>query len=427
MGLDHKTRTVTWCHLTIWLGACLIVLNAGSVRAQQPDRIYTVADRFASVLRPDGIPVGAMRLYPRIGIGALYSDNVFATDNLAESDWALMTLAEAVLRSETSRYAAELGVRANSVRFSDFEGNDYDDGQIWLAADKDLTSTSDVNFDIDFAQLTEPRTSVNVPADSLALAQYKRSTIAALYIYQPSRWKLRLDGRYRSLDFDDVTTPAGIVNNDDRNRQSLDFGARIGYDLADAYGMFLEVRSSNVDYDQRVDDDGFERSFDGNEIRLGTELRLSDLVMGELFIGYLSRNFHEARFAKAEGSSFGAEIDWVITDLTTLSIGGSRTTEPTTIVGASTITDSRYLLGVDHELRRNLILRFEVEVANENFEGLVRRDDIVEVKFGAEYRMNRNLWLEFGYRHRDRDSQPAGPGGRDFKIDEITFEVTYQR
>lgn len=426
MGLDSKASTPTWCHLTFWLGACLILINAANVQAQQPDKIYTVAERFASVHRPDGVPVGAMRLYPRVGVGGLYSDNVFATYSPAETDWARITLAEAILRSDTSRYSAELGVRANLARFSEFEVNDYDNGQVWFAGEKDLTSTSNVDLDLDFARLTEPRTSVNTPADSLELTQYKRSTIAGLYTYQPSRWKLRLDGRYRSLDFEDVRISAGIVNNDDRNRTVRDFGTRIGYDFADTYGLFLEGRISSVDYDQRIDDDGFERSFDGNEVRLGAELRLSGLVMGELFLGYLSRDFDDSRYAEASGPSFGAEIDWVITNITTLNISASRTTDPTTIIGASTITNSQYSLGVDHELRRNLLLQLEIDIANEDFEGIDRQDDILRVKLGAEYRMNRKLWLTVGYRHRDRDSRAAGPGGRDFIINEVTIDVTYQ-
>lgn len=426
MSLNYKAGTLTWGRLTVWLGACLIILHANNATAQQPERIYTVEGRFASVLQPDGIPVGAMRLYPRLGVGALFSDNVFANDNFAESDWAVLTLVEAVLQSDTSRYSAEVGARANLARFSDFDVNDYDNGQIWFAGDKDLTRTSNVSIDLDYARLTEPRTSVNIPAGSLELTPYGRSTIAGLYNYYPTRWGLRLDGRYRTLDFDDVLTLTGVVDNDDRDRKVLDVGTRIGYDVADAYGLFLEARINNAEYDQRVDNQGFQRSYDGYEFRLGTELRLSGLVMGEFFLGYLSRDFDDPTFAEAKGPSYGAEIDWVITEITTLRIGGSRTTDPTVVAGASTILNSQILLGVDHELRRNLVLQLGIQIANEDFQGIEREDDNVIIKFGAEYRLNRNFWLVAAYRHWDRDSGPPGFGGREFTMNEVTFELTYQ-
>jgi hypothetical protein len=426
MNLPYKASTLTWGRLTVWLGACLIILHANTVPAQQPERIYTVEGRFASVLQPDGVPVGAMRLYPRVGVGALYSDNVFANDNFVRSDWALLTEAEAVLQSDTSRYFAEFGVRANLARFSDFDINDYDNGQLWFAGEKDLTSASNVDFDLDFARLTEPRTSVNIPAGSLELTPYGRSTIAGLYNYQPSRWMLRLDGRYRYFDFDDVQTLTGVVNNDDRDRKTLDFGTRIGYDVANTYGLFLEARINNADYDQRVDNQGFERSFDGYEIRLGTDLRLSGLVIGEFFLGYLSRDFDDPRFAKATGPSYGAAIDWVITNITTLNIGGSRTTDPTVVAGASTILNSQVLLSVDQELRRNLVLHLGIQIANEDFQGIDREDDNFIIKFSAEYSMNRNIRLAAGFRHWDRDSGPPDSGGREFTMNEVTIEVTYQ-
>ena len=113
-------------------------------------------------------------------------------------------------------------------------------------------------------------------------------------------------------------------------------------------------------------------------------------------------------------------------ELTTLRIGGSRTTDPTVVAGASTILNSQILLGIDHELRRNLVLQLGIQIANEDFQGIDREDDNVIIRFGAEYRVNRHFWLVAGIRHWDRDSGPSGSGGREFTMNEVTIEVTYQ-
>jgi hypothetical protein len=436
MTLICKSSKLTWGHLTVWFGACLIILHANNVLAQEPDRIYTlaqdpdriytVAGRFAPVLQPVGVPVGAMRLFPRVGVGALYSDNVFANDEFEKSDWALLTQAEAVLRSDTSRYFAEMGVRADLARSNDFDENDYDNGRLWFSGELDLTGTSKVDVDLSYAGLTEPRTSNDIAPGSTELTEYSVSTISGVYNYQPSRWKLRLDGRYRNIDFDDSETLTGVVNNDDRDRKMLDFGARVGFDIERNYGLFLEGRIDDVDYDQPVDNQGFERSYDGYEIRLGTELKLSGLVMGEFFLGYLSRDFDDPRFDKADGLSYGTAIDYVITNLWTLKIGGSRTTDPTTVAGASTVLNSEISLDIDYELRRNLMLQMGFKYVNEDFESTAREDDDKIFSFGAEYRMNRNIWLTAGFRRWDRDSSPADLAGREFTINEVIIEVTYQ-
>jgi hypothetical protein len=426
MDLIYKASKLTWGHLTVWLGACLIILHANNVLAKEPDRTGTVGGRFATTPQPDGVPVGAMRLFPRVGVGALYSNNVFANNEFKKSDWALLTQAEAVLRSDTSRYLAELGVRADLARFDEWDVNDYDNGALWFRGQMGLTGSSKVDVNLTQARLTEPRTSANIAPGSLELTPINVSTIGGLYDYQPSRWKLRLDARYRDFDFDDVQTLTGVVDNDDRDRKVLDLGARIGYDYAETYGLFLEARINDAEYDQPVDNQGFARSWDGYELRLGTDLRLSGLVMGEFFFGYLSRDFDDPRFEKAEGPSYGAAIDWVITNLSTLRIGGSRTTRPTVVAGASTILDSEISLGVDYELRRNLVLQMDFQVLNEDFEGTPREDDNKIFSFGAEYRMNRNIWMTAGYRYWDRDSGPPGFAGRIFTISEVTFDVTFQ-
>lgn len=415
-----------WRHMAVWLGACLIILHTNNATAQGQDRIYTVGERFARVLQPVGVPVGAMRLYPRVGVGGLLTDNVFANDEFEKNDWALLSQAEAVLQSETSRYSAELGGRGEFARFDDYDQNDYDNGKIWFTGQVDLTGTNDVQVDLSYAGLTEPRTSANIAPGSTELTEYGVTTVSGIYNYQPSRWKLRLDGRYRDLDFDDVSTLTGKVDNGDRDREMLDFGARIGFDVDRNYGLFLEGRIDDVEYDQTVDNDGFERSYDGYEVRLGTELKLSGLIMGEFFLGYLSRDFDDPTFDKSDGLSYGSALNYVITDLWTLKIGGNRTTEPTTIEGASTILNSELSLDLDYELRRNLILQMGFKYVNEDFESTDREDDDIIFSLGAEYRMNRNLWLKGGFRHWDRDSSPSDFGGREFTINEFTLALTYQ-
>ena len=425
MGLTYKASKLMWTNLTVWLGACLIVLYANNAQAQEPERIYTVAERFEPVLRPDGLPVGAMRLYPQVGVGGLFSDNVFA-DESEESDQALLAQAEAVLRSETSRYFAEFGGRVEFESFSDFDEVDSDEGRIWFTGNNDLTATNNVRLTLAYDQLTEPRTSADALGVATELTEYDVSTVAGAWRYQPSRWNLRLDGRYREFDFDDTPlSGGGLELNDDRDREIFDFGARIGYDFADAYGLFLEGRIDNADYDQTVDNDGVERSYDGYEVRLGTELKLSGLITGEFFVGYLSRDFDEPTFDESDGASYGAAIDYVVTDLVTLSIDGSRTTEPTTVGGASIITDSTVSLGIDYEVLRNLILTSEFEFSTEDFEDIAREDDNKIFSLGAEYRMNRNFWLKAGYRYWDRDISPSGTG-REFTINEIIVQLSYQ-
>lgn len=405
--------------------ACLVWAQCADAQAQQPDDRRTVTERFRSIHRAEGVPVGAMRLYPRLGLGLAWSDNVFANNTLESSDWASKLLTEVRLESISSYYSAEIGGRAEIARFDQFSSNDSEDIRFWISGDKDFRS-SNLALDADLADLAEPRTSVDAAGAAVELTRYQRIDLEGAYTYSPGRWIARLDSTYRNFDYEDTETLTGTVDNGDRNRKILDFGIRFGYEMSELYGLFLEPRFTNVDYEQRVDNNGFERSSDGYEIRLGTSLNYSGVITGELFVGYLDRAFDDIAFGNVQGPSFGGEINWEVTRLTTVSLGASRTTDATTLAGASTTLNTRFIFGVDHEFRRNLVLQLDLEAANEEFEGILREDDILRLGLKAEYRVNPRLWLQAGYRYRERRPTPPGARGRDFDINEVMFDVIYQ-
>ena len=405
--------------------SCLLGLHCPVAQAQDADDRRTVTERFRSVLPAGGVPVGAMRLYPQLGLGFSWSDNVFANNAFQESDRASTLLAEARLESITSLYSAEVGGRAEVSRFDEFSSNDFENIRFWIKGDKDLPS-SNVALDIDVADLSEPRTSVDAAGTALELTTYSRVDFDAAYTYTPGRWIARLDGTYRKFDFNDTETLIGTIDNGDRDRSVNDFGMRLGYEMSELYGLFLEPRYTQVDYDQRIDNSGFERSNKGYEIRLGTNLKYSGVITGELFVGYYNREFDDPAFGTVNGPSFGGEVDWGITRLTTLKLGASRTTDATTIAGASTTINTRFSLGMDHELRRNLLLQLAVETANEDFDGISREDDITRARIGAEYRVSHKLRLKAAYRYSDRTPSPPGTGARNFEINEVTLDVIVQ-
>ena len=267
---------------------------------------------------------------------------------------------------------------------------------------------------------------MDAPELSSELIRYRRRGVSGAYRFRPGRFSMRVDGNYQQLDFDDVETASGLFTNGDRSRTAVDFGIRLGFDVADSYGFFLEPRVSTIEYDQKIDDNGFERDRDGYDIRLGSDLRFTGVLTGEFYVGYLSREFDDPRFGTAQGPSYGAQLDWVITPLTTLNIGGERTTRPTTIVDASTTTNTTVSIRIDHELLRNLVLSLGAERRTEDFEGTLREDTVTMASFSAEYRMNRNWWLDFAYRRNERDTDPVNLGGREFEINEITLNLVYQ-
>lgn len=415
--MRQRIRTAAWLLLLAWLASL-------PAAAQQLERRDTVAQRSRPGVDADGMPLGAWRLYPELGLELRYDDNVFADDQFEESDTATIVRPELRLENRASRYRALLGANADIARYADFDSEDYTDLRGWLLGDMQL-GEGELRGELRYGKLHEDRSS---PDDlrGTELTEFSRRDARLAYGYRPGRLLLRADAGFHTLDFDATQTAAGLVSNDDRDRDLLEFGLRGGYSVSPDLALYAEGRIDQIDYDLARDRDGFERSSDGWELRFGGLLDFTGRTAGEFYVGYQSRDYDDPRFSDARGPSLGGEVSWNMSGLTTLTISGSRHIDSTTVVGASGITKSQLAFGLDHELLRKLILTVEAEVANDDFEGLERNDDLARVELRGRYLANRFLQLLFGYRYRQRDSSPANAAGREYRINEIYLRVTGQ-
>lgn len=404
--------------------AVLTLMTAQPVVAQTLERRDTVAERGRPEFDPVGIRVGGMTLLPSVGVELRYDDNIFADDEVKQDDTAIIMVPALVLNSRSARHRAQFGADADLARYSDYDSEDYDDARLWALGAMAL-GRGEIEGEARLSKLHEARTS---PDDirGTGLTEFQQNRFGIAYTYSPGRLLARADLVYQTLDFDPTPTAGGSVNNDDRDRSLADLGLRLGYAVSPDYAVYVEARADEIDYDQRADRDGFRRSSEGAEARLGTLLDFTGTTKGEFYVGYLSRDYDDARYSNGEGMTFGGRVDWNITGLTTITAAASRTIDSTTVVGASGITKTELALGVDHELLRNLILSLGLALGTDDFDGLDRSDDLSRFEFGGRYLMNRNLELRFGYLFQDRDTSPESSGGRIYEINELFLRVVGQ-
>ncbi len=395
-----------------------------TVQAQQLERRDTVAERTRPKLDADGVPVGAMRLYPELAAEWRYDDNIFADDAMKQSDTLIRAIPELRLSSRSPRHRAELGGNLDVARYADFGSEDYEDLRLWAVGDRAVRNGR-IQGELKFSDIHEDRTSPD-DARGTELTRFSQNSIYGAYTHQPGKLLIRVDGRYRTVDFSSTQTATGVIDNNDRDRKTVDVGLRGGFEMSPDYAVYAEGRFDKIDYDQSFDRNGFQRSSDGVEVRLGTLLDFSGRTQGEFFVGYLRRDYDDTRFSVVNGPSFGGEIAWNASHLTTLTFGASRTIESTTIVGAAGITRTGVRIQGDYELFRNLLLNADFEYTNDNFENIDRTDDITQFRLGGRYMMNRYLHILFGYQYQNRDTSPMSSSGQIYKINELFLRVTGQ-
>jgi hypothetical protein len=427
MSSNASVRHINISYRHKLLGVIALLLGCACstlVTAQELRRGETVTERARPNLDARGVQIGVFQLFPAVGIDFLYDDNIFADNNIEFDDQITVITPELIFAADWSRAQLELGTDFAIGRYADFDTEDYEDWRVWGDLDVDL-GRGQLAAEVRHNDFHEQRTSAD-DSRGIRPTQYTSDFLQLGYRNRIGHLGIRAELSRRALNFDDTTTLDGPESNRDRDRERDELRIRMGYSRAQKFQPFVETGFTEINFDQKFDNDGFQRSSNGYDIVGGTEIDISGTTFGEIFIGYIQRDFDDERYLRVDGPIFGGEFTWNISGLTTLQLSASRLINTTTIVGAAGITNTGFGLELDHELLRDLILSFDLSVNNEDFEGIDRSDDIFGMGLEGVYLMNRYLQFRFGINYLNRDTSPVDSGGREFDKKRIFFGIQGQ-
>ena len=185
-----------------------------------------------------------------------------------------------------------------------------------------------------FEKGVEDRGSVD-DANGITPTDFKVETLDVGFNNKWNRVSLRVQGGFTRRDFDDVRTTTGITNNDDRDRDEFKLDLRGGYEIQPQYEAFAQLILSSVNYEDALDDGGVDRDNEGFEIRGGARIDLTGLLFGDVFLGYISRDYEDNTLTSVDEFSAGVDLTWNVTQLTTVKGGVRRGISETTLVSAS--------------------------------------------------------------------------------------------
>lgn len=398
---------------------CLVfaafLLSSASASAQRNQPLETVANRDRPALDALGIRFASYTLASSLSVRSTYNDNIFADESITAEDFIYSIAPAMTLESDWNNHFLSLEAEADIGRYEDNDAEDYDDYSFRADGRLDITRRSYVAGHVLHSQNHEDRTSAEDVAEA-SLTEYSVDSAAVTYFRQPNRFFLRLNLTMRETDYDDAQTRFAVLNNDDRDRRQTEQAVRLGYEFLPGSSMYLQGTINSWKYDQRIDDAGFQRSSDGYEVVFGASRAISGISSVGAFVGFRSQDLDDPRFETVDGISFGADITWNVTNLITLNVEARRTIEPTTILGASSINATNYGLTIDYELLRRLILSANIEIANDNYEGLDRKDEVFSSGFGMKFMLNRNLYIYLGYEYERRQVRPQDFGDDDYRL-----------
>jgi hypothetical protein len=379
---------------------------------------------------PKGIPLdGNFRLYPSFFTGFSYDDDVFRTPSARQADYFVTLNPTTILDYQTSRARADLYADANFfeyVKLATVDTANYDAG---LIGGYEISRAVQVSGNASYSELSEPLSSPNVVGFQSKPTQYNLVDIDAKGVYKPNRLGLMFGVSYDGYSF--LNTPlfgGGLLGNKDRNND--DYQARLegSYDFSPGYSAFLRGTCNDDDYQRYYDRSGIHRSSDGYQVDAGLHSLITNLLEGEIYLGYVKQNYDRHQpipLSDISGFDFGANLTWFPTNLLTVHLGAVRQFDNTTLYGASAGDDRNVNLEADYALTRRIQLLVTAAYDDTAFKGTTpfRDDRTFVLGAGSKWLISHYVYANLNCAYSDRSSTISAVAYRD---DLVTVGLNFQ-
>jgi hypothetical protein len=359
-----------------------------------------------------GTRVGAFSIYPSVTLAAEYNDNVFAEENNKQSDIIFSVQPYVTANSNWGRHALTAAIGAIKTYHRDFDSENLTDW--WANADGrlDLFRQSTLGFGVGHSDLHESR----YAAESGSTGELNRYLLDNVYVSASTVvGRFRLSGRVDETQYD-------FKNNlqDYRDRKETAGSVRVEYALSPDTRLVGQVGANKRRYDLNTP---FASDSTGSDVLFGINSSLTHLINGEILVGYTEQKYDDPNVGKVDGFAVRGRVEWLPTQLTTVTFTGSREVDDTGVLGADGVLTTREGVRVDHELLRNVLLTGGVSVAQADYKGVIdRSDDWVDADVGATYLMNRHVGIEATYYYSDYSSDGAN-AGRNYNVNRFMVSL----
>lgn len=372
------------------------------------DKYEAVRDRVQPEFDPEPVRLGTFVVRSNADLSLTSSDNVFADSVNEQSDLIVRAGVNASGTTDWSVHA--VGFDASAYRNEYLDLSDESTNELFgrLRGRLDVTRNFSLGGSVFAEDRAEPRTSFVNDFGVDAPIEYTRTGATIDADYQSDRFRWNNSLGMTEYNFDDGTALlSGLpVDQDYRDHSSLEGRTRLSYAVSPNLAVFTQGTYSDNEYDNPQIISGLPRSRDsrGYTVSGGVNFELTALVRGDIAVGYLNEEKDDNFFSDVSGLSVDANLQWFPTRLTTVNFAGGRRVVDLGAFDSPSAVETRFSAGVDHELRRNIILSGYAGVSNYEYEEVDRQDDNLELGAVATYKMNKRVHWEAFARNRERDT-----------------------
>jgi len=405
---------------TFLFGAILAAIAPACAFAQSasvPEGVG-VADR----QRPDNSPIGgrlgSFFLYPVVDVKIDATDNVRATTTGRLSDLDLSLGGRARLRSNFSRHVLNLEAYAGRSFHTNVVTENVTRYGGKIDGVYDISSATKLSAQILADHGAEARSSYNSPLNARSPGRFNRLNSALTL--QQKFGNLDISGKfgYTVINYSNVQLFDGSIFNQEYRKSKVYAGTlTAGYMFRPGISVIARGTADKVDYSLAASDPlqpgNFNRDSNGLRVEAGFRFELTSLLYGDVRAGYFKRDYSDPRLQGTSGVSFGGDLLFNVSALTTLRASADRRVDEaaSTTIGGNRTTELQ--LSIDHELFRNVVLSANLRHLDIVPLGPLQSSKEFYAGAGGRWQFSRQLSLHLGYRRAQRRSPGIGRAFRE--------------
>jgi hypothetical protein len=389
----------------------------------------TVLDR----PRPDydraGRRIGSFIARPTIGLAETYDSNIYATPS-ATSDFYTNLDPAISIQSDWGRHALAFNANGDFKWYASHDTENVYNGSADVTGRYDIENGSYLLGDVGYALNHEDRSSPSRDSGGPVLGnpkspvEYTTTGGYLGYVRQEGRLGLNADATITSYSYVNASDIAGnVVTETDRSRIEYVGSVKASYEIIpqSPYQVFVRGLGNTRKYNAVDSTQGLplaqggvtpgqtaRRNSTGWEVDAGGSMQITRVITAEIYAGWLDQEYDSNLFKSVSAPSFGGNLLWNVTPLTSIKGSASQSVAETTLTGASSSTEDNLSLTVEHELRANIILVGSGGYVHDSYNGISRTDDTYGVNGGVRYLLNRTWRATGDITYSNRTSSAAG-------------------
>lgn len=403
--------------------------HAQDARADAPrwgadrGRNESVTDRARPEYQAPGLRLGAINLHPGLGLEAGSDSNIFYRDSGTVDDVVYATRPKIEAETTWSRHRIAAVVGLDDYRFQDSRSEEHTDIYAEGEARLDVHRGTYLQIGGGQARRAEARSAPDSPGAAAKPVRYedRYAYLSGTHEFGRARATLRLDRR--GLNYKDAPlVGGGVIDQDIRDYVTTTVTGRLEYALSPDTAILGQVSGNTRDYEIKPPRAAFNRDSKGSSYYVGFNTDLSNMLRGEIIVGYLQQNYDDPGLPSPKGVAVEGKMEYFLSPLTTVTVDGRRRVEETNQSTAAAYLSTEFGGRIDHELRRNVLLTAGVNSENRDFQGADRTDDLLFADAGARFLLNRRV--ELGARWRfERQNSSGVASAQDYEVNRFVVSA----